>query len=193
MWQGLFPAAPVPVPARLLSAQGQLAGNFNTFSHPESPESNRPPQYHPPSVTYTHKQININVLFQQPFSQSFFISLLFSVPFLIWLYSHYICQLLRPIFIYRSVCLTSPLHFSPQNLIILKYWLSRFFFLLAISNISASFSLFLSLHLSLCRNYNDWASEQLTRVVFLWGDSLNIGLNFLYRNTRMHMLLATQA
>ncbi len=37
MWQGLFlPAAAVTVPVRLLSTEGQLAGDFNTFSHPES-------------------------------------------------------------------------------------------------------------------------------------------------------------
>jgi len=74
MWRGLFPAAPVTVPARLLSAEGQLAGNFSTFSHPESPESNRPP-----SITHHLSHTRIHVLSQQPFSVFFWISLPFSV------------------------------------------------------------------------------------------------------------------
>lgn len=189
MWQGLFPAAPVTVPARLLSAEWQLAGNFSTFSHPESPESNRPP-----NITHhlSHTHINTHTwIVPATFLCRFFISLPFSVSFIFWLYNHYICQLLRPIFIYRGVCLTSPLHFLSWNLIIFEILIVSLFLLACNINLQIYFSL--SLHFSLCWHCNDWASELLTHVGFMLGDSLNIGLNLLYRNMRMQTLLATQA
>lgn len=181
MWRGLFPAAPVTVPARLLSTEGQLAGDFNTFSHPESPESNRPPRYHLPSVTYTHKHTHICC------PSNLFLFCLFHV-------SPDFCLFYNPTLQPLHSSITETSLFSPQNLIILKYWLSCFFLLgCNIKYLSLIFSLSLSLHPSLCWHYNDWASKLLTHVVgsvFILGDSLNIGINLLCWSTTTHTLLA---
>lgn len=101
-------------------------------------------------------------------------SLLFSVSFIIWLYSRYIRQLLRPIFTLHHLSL-----FSPQILIILKYWLSCFFLLgCNIKYLSLIFSPSFSLHPSLCWYYNDWASTLLTCCMF----SLYTGWLIKYRH-----------
>ncbi len=113
-----------------------------------------PPWNHLPSVTNTH----ISVVPATFFSFAFF------PVFCLFYYAT-----LQPLHLHSSITETyfySIRHhlslFSPQNLIILKYW----FFWVAISNICVSY--FPSLHPSLCWYYNDWASSCLKQSFWWW-------------------------